>query len=89
MKNLTPYIAPVVEKPACHACKAMAPTCNAPVGEGSLPMCWLCAHQVVEHGWSLEQAGRELCGCLPRDIFPLEVLTARELRTATLKAVAS
>jgi hypothetical protein len=61
----------------CVACKAFAATCLVPVGEGAMPMCWLCAHHVIEHDEPLHNAHAAGCGCLPADIYPASVLATR------------
>jgi hypothetical protein len=44
--------------------------CLVPVGDDAVPMCWLCAHHVVEHGCTEYTAGTNECECLPHDIYP-------------------
>lgn len=61
---------PPVEPPACGCCKVFRPECIVPMGDGALPMCWLCAHHVVEHNCTLEEAVEHECECLPTEIFP-------------------
>ncbi len=67
---LKPYAAPVVKKQACNACGTFAPECLVPVGELAMPMCWLCAHHVVEHDCLLADAFSAECDCMPHDIYP-------------------
>ena len=78
---LLPFTPPVVEKPACVACKVFAPDCWVPMdGGGAKQMCWLCAHHVIEHEATVEEApDRPKCGCKLADIFPAAVLDARLL----------
>lgn len=74
--SLAPYTPPPpVEKPSCAACKAFAPECLVPHGDGALAMCWYCAHHVVEHGVDLSAAHCATCECLPRQILPLSRFT--------------
>jgi hypothetical protein len=47
-----------------------APECLVPVGDTAVPMCWLCAHHVVEHGTPLNDAPEAECDCMPQDIYP-------------------
>lgn len=79
MKDLTPFIAPVVIKPSCASCKAFAPDCIVPVGDGGYPMCWLCAHHVVEHEVCVEHAFVGECDCGPDDIYPEHVISGRRV----------
>lgn len=68
---------PKTEKRVCAACKAFAAECMVPHGEGSLSMCWLCAHHVVDHEVPLARAMEAQCECAPEDIYPVRVLKAR------------
>lgn len=68
--DLHPFIQPVVEKPVCRGCKVFAPECLVPHGDGAIPMCWLCAHHVVEHDGDIDDAYTGECECLPSEIFP-------------------
>lgn len=79
---------PPVEKVACRSCKTFAAECEAPVGEGSIPMCWICAHHVVEHGKPVEHAYVGECECLPSEIYPYFGEQQSNLKTGD-KAVAS
>lgn len=88
MSRLELYVPPPpVPKPACASCTVWAPECLVPaeaVGRtgAPLPMCWLCAHAVTEHGATLEDAvdRAAACGCGRSEIFPAEVV-ARRLQT--------
>lgn len=60
---------PVARK-ACVACGAFAAECEVPVGEGAAPMCWNCAHHVVDHGVPLHEAMTAECECTPDQIYP-------------------
>lgn len=71
----------------CVACKAFKAECQAPVGEGSAPMCWLCAHHVVDHGVSLHKAHEAECECTPDQVYPARVLQERERQLEALKAL--
>jgi hypothetical protein len=62
--------APRAVDPSCAACRSFRPECLVPDGEGALAMCWLCAHQVVEHGRALADAMIGECDCLPTEIYP-------------------
>ncbi len=77
--RLKPFVEAVVEKPACTACKSFAPECLVPVGDGAVPMCWLCAHHVIEHDTAVEHAHAAECECVPTEIYPSRVLAARHL----------
>lgn len=61
----------------CVACKAFTADCVAPVGEASAPMCWLCAHHVVDHDVPLTEAMEARCECTPDQIYPVRVLQER------------
>lgn len=61
---------PAPERKLCAACKGLAAECYCPVGEASAPMCWLCAHHVVDHGAELYEAATAECECLPHQIYP-------------------
>lgn len=60
---------PVARK-ACVACEAFAAECEVPVGEGAAPMCWNCAHHVVDHGVPLHEAMTAECECTPDKVYP-------------------
>ena len=67
-------------KPTCFACKAGAPECWVPLPSalgGPQPMCWICAHHVVEHDMSPEHAHCGECEHTPAEIYPRSVLAAR------------
>lgn len=66
---LARYTPPVVEKPACASCKAMAPECLVPVDDGALAMCWVCAHMVTQHDAKLGATAHD-CGCSSEKIYP-------------------
>lgn len=68
MKHLQPF----QEKPpeSCRACKTFAPEVLVPDGDEAVPMCWLCAHHVAEHGTPMEHAHEGECECLPAEIYP-------------------
>lgn len=69
-----------VELVTCAGCATFVAECACPVGDGARPLCWICAHLVVEHGVSLETvATSEACECAPEDIYPVE-------RAAALRA---
>lgn len=78
---------PTVDKPHCRSCKAFAPECLVPVGDGAAPMCWLCAHHVVDHDCPVEDAWKNECECMPEDIYPAHVIAARNERKKLLQAV--
>lgn len=58
---------PLREKRSCSACGVFAPECLVPVGDVAKPMCWVCAHFVVEH--ESEPVGAT-CSCPPSAIYP-------------------
>lgn len=61
---------PAPERKICVACKTFAAECIVPVGEASAPMCWVCAHHVVEHECPPHEAGTAECECSPHEIYP-------------------
>lgn len=65
----------------CVACKCWTAECHAPVGEGSAVMCWLCAHQVVDHDVPLHEAMNACCECTPDQVYPKAVLERRAALT--------
>ncbi len=69
---------PPPEPETCGACKAYRAECVAPVGEGSMALCWLCAHHVVDHGVAPGLATTAECECTPDKIYP-----GRAPRTST------
>ncbi len=71
LSDLKPFIEPPpIERESCHACRTLTPDCLVPVGDESVPMCWLCAHHVVEHGTTTVEAQEGECECLPHEIYP-------------------
>lgn len=61
---------PPPEPKTCVACKAFRAECVVPVDESSAPMCWLCAHHVVDHDCAPHEAMTAECECLPHRIYP-------------------
>lgn len=47
-----------------------APELLVPMGDEAVPMCWLCAHHVVEHETPMDQTSDARCECLPWEIYP-------------------
>lgn len=82
--DLLPFREPQREVTACASCRAFKPECLLPDGDAAVPLCWVCAHHVAEHGSSVAHAYVQQCSCLPREIFPMAVITARALREAVL-----
>jgi hypothetical protein len=71
LKSLSPFVPPPPREPeVCRACKVFTPEVLVPNGHGALPMCWLCAHHVVEHGTGISQAYAARCECSHDEIFP-------------------
>lgn len=69
--KLKPYIEPPPRpKKACAACNTFAPECLAPVSDTAVPMCWLCAHHVVDHDVPVTEAYKAECDCPPHEIYP-------------------
>lgn len=68
LKRVVPPPPPPVK--ICMACNAFRAECLVPVGEASAPMCWLCAHHVVDHECALHEAATAECECLPHEIYP-------------------
>lgn len=73
-----------IAAPSCPACRTFAPECVIP-GEmlnqpgAGVPMCWLCAHAVIEHGGTLDDAHERVaaCKCSAHDIYPADVIARR------------
>lgn len=70
--------------PVCPSCRTYAPECVVPgemFGRGgeAVPMCWLCAHAVTEHGGTIEDAYERVaaCKCSGHDIYPADVISRR------------
>lgn len=85
------YVAPApIPPPMCPACRTFAPECLVPgemfgkSGE-AVPMCWLCAHAVVEHAGTLEDAHERVasCKCSAHDIYPADVISRRAVNIYT------
>lgn len=71
LNRLQPFKEPQPpERESCVACKTFAPEVLVPDGDAALPMCWLCAHHVVDHGSSLQGAPSAECECTPQEIYP-------------------
>lgn len=63
---------PPAPKPTCCApgC-TLSPDVVVPLGEGVINLCWLCAHQHVDHNVSLSEcATSERCEHTPDEIYP-------------------
>jgi hypothetical protein len=61
----------------CPKCKAFAAECDTPIGDGAETLCWLCAHDVVHHGATIEDGVRETaCGCTREQVYPAWKLAA-------------
>lgn len=75
-------------KPSCAACGAFAPECMVPFDDDTMqPMCWQCAHQVVDHGQRMTDAPSRTCKCKLEAIYPEAVVlrrreNARDTKTA-------
>lgn len=52
----------------------------------AVPMCWLCAHAVIEHGGTLEDAHERVavCKCSAHDIYPADVISRRAATIYTI-----
>ncbi len=61
---------PPPERLPCEACKGFRADIRAQVGDALVPLCWVCAHHVVEHGTSVLKAAAAGCQCLPWQIYP-------------------
>ena len=71
LKHLKPFKEPPPpEREACAACKTFAPECLVPVEDEAVPMCWLCAHHVIEHDVLPGGAHCARCECTPQEIYP-------------------
>lgn len=71
LSDLKPFKQPApVEKEACASCEVFAPECLVPVGDVSVPMCWLCAHHVTAHDCAPHRANAAECECSPHEIYP-------------------
>lgn len=77
LEDLKTYREPPPEKKACTACDSFAAECLVPVDDLAMPMCWLCAHHIVEHEVALAGAVTAECDCAPREIYPAAVFAAR------------
>lgn len=55
---------------ACASCEAFAAECLTPIGDAAVPLCWLCAHHIVDHGCAPHRAVTAECECLPHQIYP-------------------
>lgn len=67
------------EQQAC-TCLAMRAECKVPGADDTMiPMCWLCAHMVADHGASPEDAVKlmDTCKCPGHLIYPRDVLERR------------
>ncbi len=67
---------PRFEPPSCSSCRTFAPECMLPVGDGAVPVCWLCAHLVTVHEHALG-APVTNCGCTAAEIYPAHVQARR------------
>ncbi len=76
LSALKPYKEPPVTRAACVCCKTFAPECLVPVGDEALPMCWLCAHHVIEHDAHPTAAHCAECECTPQEIYPRRMFDA-------------
>lgn len=72
-------------KRVCVACKAFVAECFAPVDGEALPMCWLCAHHVVDHETPLHEAAEARCECTPDQVYPASVIRERAIQLAHAK----
>lgn len=80
---------PPPPKEACAACEAFAPTCLVPVGDAAVPMCWLCAHHVIDHEVAPHHANTAECECLPEQIYPNRIDISPRWRAERSAAVAT
>lgn len=71
-RELARYVPPMPPPPpSCQSCRVLAPDCLLPDGHGSIDLCWICAHQIVEHGHELGRAAAKArCSCTPHEIYP-------------------
>lgn len=73
----------VVQRPTLCACGVFQSTCVLPRGDGSVALCWGCAHDYTEHGAEPGELA-ERCDCAHDEIFPPDMLSraaaARALR---------
>lgn len=77
LSSLQPFKEPPpVERESCRACRTFAPEVLVPDGDEAIPMCWLCAHHVVEHGTSMDAARCGECECTPQEIYPQRAFQA-------------
>jgi hypothetical protein len=54
----------------CEACGAR-PNCEVPNGDGTLSLCWPCAHAHADHELPLLQVAVFKCNCAAADIYPV------------------
>ena len=75
LSRLKPFKEPPPEpREACASCEVFAPECLVPVGDAAVPMCWLCAHHIVEHNEAPHRASTAECECTPQQIYPRRAL---------------
>jgi hypothetical protein len=61
----------------CCGCKVYRPDCQVPHDDGVLLMCWICAHQFLDHGKQLGQLMHSVCDCKPEAVYPESVILKR------------
>lgn len=62
----------------CPKCNAFAAECDTPIDDGAEKLCWLCAHDVVHHGATLESGPSAGCACTKSEIYPKWKIEALE-----------
>ena len=63
--------------PVCVSCKEFRPDCEVPHGDGTIRMCWLCAHHFIDHEQPLHLCCEAECECLPEAVYPESVIATR------------
>lgn len=66
---------------ACEACGAFVAEVVAPVGDGAVDACWMCAHLIAVHevplARVLDSYEERLCHCEKHEVFPPDVIARR------------
>lgn len=66
----------IFERRICE-CGILLAECVLPHGDGSVALCWVCAHDYTEHGAEPGTRSGVSCGCSAVDIYPADVIAAR------------
>lgn len=81
IEALLPFVEPPPPpRTVCFACKLWTPDVWVPLPAalgGQQPMCFICAHHVIEHDMAPEHAQCGECEHTPAEIYPASVLVDR------------